>query len=75
MKLSAAARQALPAGDFAGPGESFPIPDVSHGRFALAEAKHAPDPAEIRAKVHAKFPQIDKKSAVRQALLHKMGGK
>lgn len=56
--LFAAKRKALPSAAFAGPGRSFPIPDISHGRDAVREAGHAPDPGAIKAKVHAKFPSI-----------------
>ena len=60
-KLTSKAREALPAKDFAGPGRSYPIPDESHGRNALARASQHAYPAlkaKIRAKVHRKFPDI-----------------
>jgi hypothetical protein len=60
-KLSAARRKALPASTFAGPDRSYPIPDASHARNALARASQHADPAlkaKIRAKVHRKFPGI-----------------
>lgn len=59
--LTAARRNVLPAKTFAGPDRSYPIPDASHARNALARAsQHASAPlkAAIRAKVHAKFPGI-----------------
>ena len=62
-KLSASDREALPAKDFAGPDRSYPIPDVSHARNALARAAQHAYPAlkaKIAAKVHAKFPDIGK---------------
>lgn len=59
MKLTAADRHALPHSAFAGPHESFPIPDISHGRNALARAHFAEDPEAIRRKVHQRFPSID----------------
>ena len=34
-KLSKHARARLPAGDFAGPGRSFPVNDKGHARAAL----------------------------------------
>jgi len=37
-KLSAKARKALPADEFAGPDRSFPIPDKSHAANAKARA-------------------------------------
>lgn len=60
-KLTAAKRNALPASDFAGPGRSYPINDMSHSRNALARASQNAGPelkAHIRAKVHKKFPGI-----------------
>lgn len=60
-KLNAKRRNALPAKDFAGPERSYPIPDASHARNALARAAQHAGPvlkAEIRAKVHRKFPGI-----------------
>lgn len=60
-KLTARRRNALPAKTFAGPDRSYPIPDASHARNALARASQhaAPDlKARIRAKVHNKFPDI-----------------
>jgi hypothetical protein len=70
-KLSAAQRQRLPKSSFALPGKgegpkgagsgSYPIPDKSHARNALARVSQHGSPAEkvkVRAKVHAKFPAI-----------------
>lgn len=60
-KLTAKRRDALPAATFAGPDRSYPIPDASHARNALARAsQHASGDlkAKIRAKVHRKFPEI-----------------
>jgi hypothetical protein len=60
-KLTAKRRNALPANTFAGPDRSYPIPDASHARNALARASQhagADLKAKIRAKVHKKFPQI-----------------
>lgn len=60
-KLTAGRRDALPAKTFAGPDRSYPIPDASHARNALARASQHADPdlkSHIRAKVHAKFPGI-----------------
>ena len=73
MKLNAAARKAIPSGQFAGPNRSFPIEDENHAKAALSMAHYASDPADIRAKVLSKYPQIDKKTAVRNALKQKMG--
>lgn len=70
-KLSAAARQKLPAKSFALPGKgegpqgkgsgSYPIPDKSHARNALSRvAQHgtAQEKAQVRSKVKAKYPDI-----------------
>lgn len=59
-KLTAEKRNTLPAKDFAGPGRSFPVNDRNHARNALARASqfHPELKAEIRAKVHRKFPDI-----------------
>lgn len=72
-KLTAAARKKLPRSDFARPGKgegpqgkgsgSYPIPDKSHARNALARVSQHGSPAEkksVRAKVHAKYPGIGK---------------
>jgi hypothetical protein len=67
-KLNAAARKKLPSNDFALPGKgkgasgkgsgSYPIPDKSHARNALARSSGKPVAAKVRAKVEAKFPSI-----------------
>ena len=70
-RLTAHARQKLPKSDFALPGKgsgpkgagagSYPIPNASHARDALARvAQHgsAAQKAQVRAKVHAKYPGI-----------------
>jgi len=72
--LSAAARQALPSSDFALPGKgegpkgagagSYPIPDRSHARNALARVSQfgsEDQKARVRAKVRRKFPGIGEK--------------
>lgn len=62
-KLTASARDALPAKDFAGPARSYPIPDASHARNALSRASQNAYPAlkaKVAAKVHKKFPDIGK---------------
>ena len=71
--LSASARQAMPRKDFALPGKgdgpkgagagSYPIPDASHARDALSRVSANGTPAEkaeVRRKVHEKFPGIGK---------------
>jgi hypothetical protein len=70
-KLTSKTRQNLPKSDFANPGGgegkkgagsgSYPIPDKSHARNALARSSGKPIAAKVRAKVHAKFPDIGQK--------------
>lgn len=75
-KLTIKQRKSLPASDFAMPGQgegasgkgagSYPIPDASHARNALARvAQHGTptEKAKVRARVHKKFPGIGKKKA------------
>lgn len=54
-KLSAAARRALPASDFAGPNRSFPVNDKGHAKAALGRINNAPPAArpKIRARADA----------------------
>lgn len=71
-KLKAAARKALPVSDFAVPQKaktasgkakpgSYPIPDKSHARNALARSSGKPVAAQVRAKVEKKYPGLAKK--------------
>lgn len=70
--LSMAQRKKLPSKSFALPGRgsgpsgkgsgSYPIPDASHARNALARASGKPVEATVRAKVKARFPNIGKGS-------------
>ena len=77
--LDAAERRALPDKDFALPGKgkgpegkqagSYPIPDKSHARMALAMvAKHGTpeEKAKVRAAVEKKFPGIKVSEEVQQ---------
>ena len=62
-KLSTAARKAIPKKDFAVPSKapasgSYPIPDRSHAANALARSSGKPVAAQVRAKVHAKYPDM-----------------
>jgi len=61
-KLTSRGRKALPKSDFAGPHRSFPIPNASHARNALARVanKSPAVKAQVRAAVHRKFPSIGK---------------
>jgi hypothetical protein len=71
--LKAAQRKRLPSSSFALPGKgegksgkgsgSYPIPDASHARNALARVSQfgsSSEKAQVRAKVKAKFPNIGK---------------
>lgn len=58
-KLSSAARNAIPTGDFALPGRKYPIEDASHARNALARVSqfgNSDEKAKVRAKVRKKYP-------------------
>jgi hypothetical protein len=72
-KLTTKTRKALPTSSFALPGKgegpsgkgagSYPIPDKSHARNALSRVSQhgsSAEKAKVRAKVHAKFPDIGK---------------
>lgn len=59
--LTPKARKKLPAGDFAGPDRSYPVPDASHARNALSRVAQYGDSAlqaRVRRKVKKKFPGI-----------------
>jgi hypothetical protein len=69
--LDAEDRKELPVKDYALPGAKkgkenegkYPVPDKKHARNALARVSQfgsAKEKAEVRAKVHAKFPDIGK---------------
>lgn len=60
-KLTTKARKAIPTGDFALPGRSYPIEDASHARNALARVSQhgsSSEKATVRRKVHEAFPHI-----------------
>jgi energy-converting hydrogenase Eha subunit F len=70
-KLNAAARKALPKQDFAvqskagtpqgkAKGGSYPIPNASHARNALARSSGKPVAAKVRAAVAKKYPGMVK---------------
>lgn len=72
-KLNAAARKKLPKADFAVKGKadteqgkakggSYPIPDKSHARNALARSSGKPVEKQVRAAVDKKFPGLAKKN-------------
>lgn len=65
-KLSAADRKAMSKNAFAVPAKapgsgSFPIPDASHARNALARASGKPEQGQVDAAVHRRFPGIGAK--------------
>jgi hypothetical protein len=73
-RLTAKDRQRLPSSSFALPGKgegkggkgsgSYPIPDRSHAANALARVSQhgsSSEKARVRAKVHAKYPDMGKK--------------
>jgi hypothetical protein len=73
-KLSSGQRKRLPSSSFALPGKgegpqgkgsgSYPVNDPNHARAALSMVAQHGTPAEkarVRAKVHAKYPNIGKK--------------
>ena len=60
-RLTTAGRKKIAGKNFAGPDRSYPIEDMSHARNALARvSQHGTEDlkAQVRAKVHAKFPGI-----------------
>jgi hypothetical protein len=61
-RLTTQRRKELPQDEFALPGGRYPIPDESHGRAALSMAHYASpaEQAQIKRKVHEKFPDIGK---------------
>ena len=72
--LTTKARKALPSSAFAGPDRSYPIPNASHARNALARASQNASPElqeKIRAKVKRKFPGIKMKKAYSEGRISK----
>lgn len=67
-RLTAAQRRKLPAGDFAGPGRSFPVNDANHAKAALSMLHNAPPAARARIRAAAEKKLGNKKSAPRNAL-------
>ncbi len=65
-KLTAQGRKQIAPKNFALPGRRYPIEDKAHARNALSRVAQNGSPAEkaeVRAKVHAKFPGIGKKTS------------
>ena len=48
----------VPADDFAGPHGTYPINTEARGKSAIKLAHNAADPAAIKAKVYAKYPEL-----------------
>ena len=64
-KLTTETRNKLPTKSFAGPSRSYPINDPAHARNALSRVSQFGSSslkAQVRAKVHAKYPSIGQKS-------------
>lgn len=67
-KLTAAQRKRISASNTAVPSKrtksggavsgSYPIPDISHARNALARSSGKAVAAQVRRKVYAKYPQL-----------------
>lgn len=60
-RLTTRKRKHLPTSSFAGPDRSYPIPDASHARNALARVSQFGTPelkARVRRKVHERYPEI-----------------
>ncbi len=66
-RLTAAARAALPASDFAGPNRTFPVEDPTHARAALSLQRFG-NASKIKSKVRSKFPSIAVGGARGQAI-------
>lgn len=63
-KLTTGRRAEIPGKDFALSGRRYPVEDASHARNALARVSQHGTPeekAQVRAKVHAKYPGIGQK--------------
>ena len=62
--LSAKQRRKLSDSKFCGPGRTYPVPDISHARNALARIAQFGTEAEqarVRRCVEKKFPSLKKK--------------
>ena len=56
-KLTAAARRKLPAGEFAGAGRSYPVPDRSHAVNAKARATQQYDAGNLSRSAEVKIKE------------------
>jgi len=62
--LSTKQRKKLSDSEFCGPGRTYPVPDISHARNALARIAQFGTEAEqarVRRCVEKKFPSLKKK--------------
>ena len=69
-KLTTKGRKAIATKNFAGPNRSYPIEDKAHARNALSRVSQFGSPkekAEVRAKVHSKYPGIGEKKQTTSA--------
>ena len=61
-KLTSAKRKKLPKKDFAGPGDSYPVPDKSHAANAKARATQMEEAGKLspsaKAKIDAKANKV-----------------
>lgn len=53
-------------GPYAGPDKTFPINTLKRARNALARAHFAANPAGIRRKVYAHYPELKKRKEERE---------
>lgn len=58
-RLNAAARKALPSGDFAGPGRSFPMEDKAHAEKAVQLDRNASPATKARINARARAMGVD----------------
>lgn len=75
-KLTSKQRGNLASSSFAVPSKapgsgSYPIPDASHARNALARAAGKPVQGQVDTAVHRKFPAIDKGESPRERAAEK----
>ena len=78
MKLTAAARKAIPKSEYAVPSKapasgSYPINDESHARNALARSSGKPVAGRVRAAVARRYPGIGQKNKRRAASAARAG--
>jgi hypothetical protein len=75
-KLTTEQRKRMPGSEFALPGKEYPIEDEEHGRKAIQLGKRAENAgtlspseyAEVKDKVHDRYPDIGSKSPAGKAV-------